>query len=162
MTKRLWTVAVGTAVLAAVAFAAEPGEDPVLAYSDTVQDIVARFNVKLIESQPYLVWPGTDLDQDERDKIAWKLEVIIGDLREMHFELDSLAVPEGFDEAHKLISGAFGLYMTALSRCGNGIQRGYVKHFNGGVQDYNAAGTYLDSGFGELEAALRRAGYALE
>ncbi|UCH78174.1 MAG: hypothetical protein JSU81_10695 [Candidatus Coatesbacteria bacterium] len=162
MKKTLWTVAVGTAMLAAAAFAAEPGEDPTLAYSDTVQDIVARFNQKLIESQPYLVWPGADLDQDERDKIAWKLEVLIGDLRDMQFELDSLAVPEGFDEAHKLISGAFGLYMTALSRCGTGIQRDYVKTFNGGVQDYNAAGTYLDSGFGELEASLRRAGYAID
>jgi len=144
------------------AAAAEPGEDPVLAYSDKVQDIVARFNDKLVESQPYLVWPGSDLDQDQRDKIAWKLEVIIGELRDMQFELDGMAVPEGFDEAHKLISGAFGLYMTALSRCGTGIQRDYVKTFNGGVQDYNAAGTYLDSGFGELEAALRRAGYAID
>jgi hypothetical protein len=52
--------------------------------------------------------------------------------------------------------------MTALSRCGTGIQRNYVKTFNGGVQDYNAAGTFLDSGFDELESALGRAGYRVE
>jgi hypothetical protein len=136
--------------------------DPVLAYSETVQDITARFNAKLVEAQPYLVWPGENLDQDQRDSLAWKLEVVIEDLRKIKFEMDELAVPEGFDEAHKLIAGAFDLYMTALSRCGTGIQRNYVKTFNGGVQDYNAAGTFLDSGFDELESALARSGYAIE
>jgi hypothetical protein len=149
------------AALAAVA-GAQGVADPVLAYSDTVQDITARFNAKLVDAQPYLVWPGENLDQDERDKLAWKLEVIIDDLRKIKGEMDELAVPEGFDEAHKLIAGAFELYMTALSRCGTGIQRNYVKTFNGGVQDYNAAGTFLDSGFDELESSLRRAGYAIE
>ena len=149
------------AALAAVA-GAQGVADPVLAYSDTVQDITARFNAKLVDAQPYLVWPGENLDQDERDKLAWKLEVVIDDLRKIKGEMDELAVPEGFDGAHKLIAGAFELYMTALSRCGTGIQRNYVKTFNGGVQDYNAAGTFLDSGFDELESSLRRAGYAIE
>ena len=146
----------------AVAAGAQGVADPVLAYSDTVQDITARFNEKLVDSQPYLVWPGENLDQDERDSLAWKLEVVIEDLRKIKYELDELAVPEGFDEAHKLIAGSFDLYMTALSRCGTGIQRNYVKTFNGGVQDYNAAGTFLDSGFDELESALGRAGYRIE
>ncbi len=149
------------AALAAVA-GAQGVADPVLAYSDTVQDITARFNAKLVDAQPYLVWPGEDLDQDERDSLAWKLEVVIEDLRKVKFDMDELAVPEGFDEAHKLIAGSFDLYMTALSRCGTGIQRNYVKTFNGGVQDYNAAGTFLDSGFDELESALARAGYSVE
>ncbi len=150
------------AALAAAAARAQAPEDPVLAYSDKVQDITARFNAKPVEAPPYLVWPGEDLDQDERDKLAWKLEVIINDLGNLADEMGALAVPDGFDEAHKLIAGAFNLYMTALSRCGSGIQRNYVKTFNGGVQDYNAAGTFLDSGFSELEAALRRAGYVIE
>ncbi len=150
------------AALAAGAAVGQTGDDPVLAYSDTVQDITARFNAKLVEAQPYVVWPGSDLDQDERDKLAWKLEVIINDLGNLAEEMGALAVPEGFDESHKLIGGAFNLYMTALSRCGSGIQRNYVKTFNGGVQDYNAAGTFLDSGFTELESALERAGYILE
>ena len=150
------------AALAAGAAIGQTGDDPVLAYSDTVQDITARFNAKLVEAQPYVVWPGSDLDQDERDKLSWKLEVIINDLNILADEMGGLAVPEGFDESHKLIAGAFNLYMTALSRCGSGIQRNYVKTFNGGVQDYNAAGTFLDSGFTELESALERAGYILE
>ncbi|MGD8719292.1 MAG: hypothetical protein PVH29_10775 [Candidatus Zixiibacteriota bacterium] len=156
---------VRAALFALAVFAAAAGAqgmaDPVLAYSDTVQDITARFNDKLVEAQAYLTWPGNDLDQDERDKLAWKLEVVIDDLRKIKFEMDELAVPEGFDESHKLIAGAFDLYMTALSRCGTGIQRNYVKTFNGGVQDYNAAGTFLDSGFSELESALGRAGYSV-
>ncbi len=114
------------------------------------------------EAQPYLVWPGDDLDQTTRDKKVWKLEVIINDLTGIKAELDALAVPAGFDDAHKLIAGAFELYMTALSRCGSGIQRNYVKTFNGGVSDYNAAGQYLMSGMDELADALRRAGYAVE
>ncbi len=161
MFKRLLVVLSSLAVAAAVASAQEL-QDPVLAYSDTVQDITARFNAKLIDAQPYLVWPPVDLDQDERDKIAWKLEVIIDDLSKIKDEMDALAVPAGFDEAHKLIAGAFNLYMTALSRCGTGIQRNYVKTFNGGVQDYNGAGTFLDSGFEELEASLGRAGFVME
>lgn len=161
MRKRLLVVLFGLAVAAAVA-SAQSLEDPILAYSDTVQDITARFNAKLIDAQPYLVWPPTDLDQDERDKIVWKLEVIIDDLSKIQDEMDALAVPAGFDEAHKLIAGAFNLYMTALSRCGTGIQRNYVQTFNGGVQDYNGAGTFLDSGFEELEASLGRAGFVLE
>ncbi len=150
------------AALAAGAAVGQTGDDPVLAYSDTVQDITARFNAKLGEAQPYVVWPGSDLDQDERDKLSWKLEVIINDLGNLADEMGAMAVPEGFDGSHKLIAGAFNLYMTALSRCGSGIQRNYVKTFNGGVQDYNAAGTFLDSGFTELESALERAGYILE
>jgi hypothetical protein len=150
------------AAFAAAAVQAQTSDDPILAYSDTVQDITARFNEKLVEAEPFLVWPGDDLDQDERDKKAWKLEVIINDLGKLAEEMGSLAVPEGFDEAHKLIAGAFNLYMTALSRCGTGIQRNYVKTFNGGVQDYNAAGTFLDSGFSELESALEDAGYVVE
>ncbi len=161
MRKRLFVVLSSLVVAAAVA-SAQGLEDPILAYSDTVQDITARFNAKLIDAQLYLVWPPSDLDQDERDKIVWKLEVIIDDLSKIKDELDALAVPAGFDEAHKLIAGAFELYMTALSRCGTGIQRNYVKTFNGGVQDYNGAGTFLDSGFEELEAALGRAGFVLE
>ncbi|HUV86049.1 MAG TPA: hypothetical protein VMX79_02945 [bacterium] len=160
--KRKFIGVVFVVALAAAAAQAQTPDDPVLAYSDTVQDITARFNEKLIEAQPFLVWPGSDLDQDERDKLAWKIEVIINDLGQLADEMGALAVPEGFDEAHKLIAGAFNLYMTALSRCGSGIQRNYVKTFNGGVQDYNAAGTFLDSGFTELESALERAGYILE
>ena len=161
MRKRLFVV-LSSLVVAAAGASAQGLEDPILAYSDTVQDITARFNAKLIDAQLYLVWPPSDLDQDERDKIVWKLEVIIDDLSKIKDELDALAVPAGFDEAHKLIAGAFELYMTALSRCGTGIQRNYVKTFNGGVQDYNGAGTFLDSGFEELEAALGRAGFVLE
>jgi len=161
MKYRAFASLLALAVLAAVA-GAQGVADPVRAYSDTIQDITARFNAKLVNAQPYLVWPGEDLDQDERDSLAWKLEVVIEDLHKIKFEMDELAVPEGFDEAHKLIAGAFDLYMTALSRCGTGIQRNYVKTFNGGVQDYNAAGTFLDSGFDELESALARAGYSIE
>ena len=161
MRKRLFVVLSSLVVAAAVA-SAQGLEDPILAYSDTVQDITARFNAKLIDAQLYLVWPPSDLDQDERDKIVWKLEVMIDDLSKIKDEMDALAVPAGFDEAHKLIAGAFELYMTALSRCGTGIQRNYVKTFNGGVQDYNGAGTFLDSGFEELEASLGRAGFVLE
>jgi len=161
MFKRLFVALFSLALAAGVA-SAQGVQDPILAYSDTVQDITARFNAKLIDAQPYLVWPPSDLDQDERDKIVWKLEVIIDDLSKIKDELDALAVPAGFDEAHKLIAGAFELYMTALSRCGTGIQRNYVKTFNGGVQDYNGAGTFLDSGFEELEASLGRAGFVLE
>jgi hypothetical protein len=161
MFKRLLVVLFSLAVAAAVA-SAQGLEDPILAYSDTLQDITARFNAKLIDAQPYLVWPPSDLDQDERDKIVWKLEVIIDDLSQIQSEMDALAVPAGFDEAHKLIAGAFNLYMTALSRCGTGIQRNYAKTFNGGVQDYKGAGTFLGSGFEELEAALGRAGFVLE
>ena len=160
--KRIFIGVAFVVALAAAAAQGQPPDDPVLAYSDTVQDITARFNEKLVEAQPYLVWPGSDLDQDERDKLAWKLEVIINDLGQLADEMGAQAVPEGFDESHKLIAGAFNLYMTALSRCGSGIQRNYVKTFNGGVQDYNAAGTFLDSGFTELESALQRAGYILE
>ena len=161
MKYRAFASLLALAALAAVA-GAQGVADPVLAYSDTVQDITARFNAKLVDAQPYLVWPGENLDQDERDSLAWKLEVVIEDLHKIKYELDELAVPEGFDEAHKLIAGSFDLYMTALSRCGTGIQRDYVKTFNGGVQDYNAAGTFLDSGFDELESALARAGYSIE
>ncbi|NIT37388.1 MAG: hypothetical protein GTN49_12980 [candidate division Zixibacteria bacterium] len=161
MFTRLFAALFALALAAGVAPAQEL-QDPILAYSDTVQDITARFNAKLIEAQPYLVWPGSDLEQDERDKIVWKLEVIIDDLSRLKDEMDALAVPADFDEAHKLIAGAFELYMTALGRCGTGIQRNYVKTFNGGVQDYNGAGTFLDSGFEELEAALGRAGFVLE
>jgi len=149
---------VGTAAaLAAAAYAAQ--QDPVLAYSDAVQDIVARYNAKLVEVQPLLGWPGDNLDKDARDKIAWKLEVAIEDLSRITADFNKLNVPQGFIEAHKLIGGAFDLYATALSRCGTGIQLGYVKTFNGGVQDYNNAGNYLQSGMDELSDALARAGY---
>jgi len=163
MTRILFCLLTGATLAAAAVAGAAALEDPVLAYSNTVQDIVARFNAKLVDAQPFLVWPGNDLDQDERDSIAWKLEVVINDLVKLKAdEMDALAVPTGFDEAHKLIAGAMELYITALSRCGTGIQRNYVKTFNGGVQDYNAAGTFLDSGFDELTNALRRAGYAVD
>jgi len=148
-----------TALAAAAALA--EGE-PALDYAQKVQDIVAKFNAKLNEAQPFLVWPGDDLDQTTSDKKVWKLEVIINDLTAIKAELDALAVPAGFDDAHKLIAGAFELYMTALSRCGSGIQRNYVKTFNGGVSDYNAAGQYLLSGMDELADGLRRAGYTVE
>jgi hypothetical protein len=152
--------ALGAAAVVLWGGAAAAEEDPVLAYSNGVQDVIAKFNAKLVEAQPFLVWPGDDIDQDQRDRIAWKLEVVINDLSRLKAEgMDSRAVPQGFDEAHKLISGAMELYITSLSRCGTGIQRNYVKTFNGGVQDYNNAGNYLDSGFDELSDALRRAGY---
>ncbi len=159
MTRKISGCLAAVALAAGVAWGAQPTGDPVTAYSDAVQDIIARFNAKLVEAQPFLVWPGDNLDQDSRDKKAWKLEVIINDLNVLKAELDKMAVPAGFDEAHKLIAGSFELYMTALSRCGSGIQRNYVKTFNGGVQDYNAAGQYLDSGLDELSNSLRRAGY---
>ena len=152
-----------TLALALAAFASaattDKAKDPVLAYSDAVQDITARLNAKLAQAQPFLVWPGDNLDQDARDKIAWKLEVYINDITKLKRELDDLAVPQGFEAAHKLISGSYDLYMTALSRCGTGIQQGYVKTFNGGVQDYNNASNYLTSGMDELSDALAHAGY---
>ena len=152
----------GVASLAAAsAFAATKAADPTLAYTDAVQDLVARYNADLVEAQTLLVWPGDNLDQDSRDKIAWKLEVVIDKLNKLKAELDAMAVPEGFDASHKLISGACDLYTTALSRCGTGIQKNYVKTFNGGVQDYNNAGNYLTSGMDEMADALRHAGYSV-
>lgn len=160
MVRKLMIAGIACALWVGAAAAAQPAApDPSVAYSDKVQDIIARFNTKLVEAQPFLVWPGDSLDQDTRDRTAWKLEVVINDLTVLKAELDALAVPAGFDEAHKLIAGSFELYMTALSRCGTGIQRNYVKTFNGGVQDYNAAGNYLNSGLDEIENALRAAGY---
>ena len=161
MVRRIIIAGLAGAWLAGAAGAAAPAGDATVAYSDKVQDIIARFNAKLVEAQPFLVWPGDSLDQDARDKIAWKLEVIINDLNVLKAELDGLAVPAGFDEAHKLIAGSFDLYMTALSRCGTGVQLNYVKTFNGGVVDYNAAGNYLNSGLDEIENALRAAGYSV-
>jgi len=152
-------VSIWLAIATSLAAAAGAADEGVIAYSDAVQDITARFNAELVKAQPFLVWPGDNLDQDSRDKIAWKLEVIINNLNKLKAELSALAVPAGFEESHKLIAGAFDLYTTALSRCGQAIQRNYVKQFNGGVQDYNNAGSYLDSGFDELSNALRKAGY---
>jgi hypothetical protein len=149
------------AAAAAAAGAWGAAKDPALAYSDAVQDIVAKYNAKLVDIQPLLVWPGDNLDQDARDKIAWKLEVGIEELSRIQAELTALAVPEGFMDAHKMIASSFDLYAVALSRCGTGIQLGYVKTFNGGVQDYNNAGNYLQSGMDELAAALGRAGYSV-
>jgi len=144
--------------LAASAFAVA-ADDPVLAYSDKVQDIVNRLNARLNEAAVLLVWPGDNLDQDSRDKIVWKLEVAINDVGKLKAELDALAVPEGFEDTHKLIGGSLDLYMTAISRCGTGIEKGYVKTFNGGVQDYNNASKYLDAGMDGLANDLRKAGY---
>lgn len=145
-------------VLVAAALAAA-AEDPVLTYSDKVQDVVNRLNARLNEAAVLLVWPGDNLDQDSRDKIVWKLEVVINDIGKLKAELDALAVPAGFEDTHKLISGSLDLYMTAVSRCGTGIEKGYVKTFNGGVQDYNNASNYLDNGMEGLANDLRKAGY---
>ena len=52
MKYRAFASLLALAALAAVA-GAQGVADPVLAYSDTVQDITARFNAKLVDAQPY-------------------------------------------------------------------------------------------------------------
>ncbi len=153
----IFAVAVLVPIIAVPAVA----EEPILDYWNTVNDITYRFSEGLQDAQPYLEWTDTK-DQQVRDDIIWDLEVVVNDLGKIKAEFDSLAVPPGFESSHSLISNSLELYLTGLSRVGQGIQMNYTNVFNGGITDISTAADFMDQGYYSLSEDMTAAGYIVE
>jgi hypothetical protein len=150
---------VAAVLLAAVGTYAQ--DDPIADYWNAVNEVTYRFTDKLQEAQPYLEWLDTK-DDAVREERSWEIDGFVSDLREIKNEFDNMTLPQGFGVSHGIISSSMDLYITGISRVGEGIRMNYPKIFNGGIADISTANDLMEQGYFSLSEDMAAAGYTVE